>query len=484
MARAGGWLTGLAAVPVAVAVTVGARWPGARLPRWIDLAPWRRWSVALVWTLIAITSVVQIGRLATAMSDLGRDFVLTTTNPFWHRHECFGAYLYAAEMSARGEPNVYDAAHYPGLDPEASPRSALTGVSLDDPCPYPLQFLLLPRLTLALTDDVATIRVVWFALQVTGFVAVAVELGMWVGGRTGRRALWLIPAVLASFAALHNFQFGQFHFPSIVLAVAGMLAVERRGDAIGGALLALAALSKVVPVVLLVYLIGRGRLRTVGWTVAWVALISAIGLGVLGPAPFGAFLDHQLPHLSHSTAFAFDAAWPELADLVVIDNQGVYGLARKAGFGPETAATSSGVFGLLVVAAAAIIGWRSRGDGRGTRAMAWLALLGLASLASPGAWGDYVPVTGVWLLTLAPFDGRASWRAIVVTAWVFESVLLGTMPIGDWAPAGNMTVLSAVGAVAMLLLFAGVLTGQGRRRAARRPAETEHAVPGTLRPAA
>jgi hypothetical protein len=55
--------------------------------------------------------------------------------------------------------------HFLGLDPDAQPNSKLEGVALEDPYQYPPQFLLLPRLALVLTDDVATIRVVWFALQ-------------------------------------------------------------------------------------------------------------------------------------------------------------------------------------------------------------------------------------------------------------------------------------------------------------------------------
>jgi hypothetical protein len=453
--RPEGWVPALALVPVGVAVTAGARWLGGRLPDWIDLAPWRRWAVATAWALLALTSVVQVARLATAMTDHDRGFVLTTTNPFWYGHECFGAYLYAAEMSARGEPNVYHASHYPGLDPEAEPRSSLEGVALEDPYQYPPQFLLLPHAVLAMTDDVEVIRVMWFALQMTLFVAVAASLGLWVGGTAGRLALWLIPGVLASFPVLHNLQFGQFHLPAVALAVAGLLAVERRRDALGGLLLATAVLAKVFPVVLLAYLVGRLRLRAVVWTAVFGVAWTMLALAVLGPAPFEAFVHYQLPRLSDGSAFAFDVAWPELADLVMVDNQGVFGLVRKLGFEVSIAATAGRVFGLAVIALALIVGCYRPHEDRGDRASVWLALLGLASLASPGAWGDYVPVTAVWLLTLvtAVAPRTAGWRLFLVTVWTFQFLLLGTMPIGDWTPIVAMRIASGVGAVLMLGLF-------------------------------
>ena len=58
--------------------------------------------------ILIVVAVVQIGRLSTAMTDRQHGFFLTTQNPFWYQHECIGAYLYGAELSARGEENIYD----------------------------------------------------------------------------------------------------------------------------------------------------------------------------------------------------------------------------------------------------------------------------------------------------------------------------------------------------------------------------------------
>ena len=142
----------------------------------------------------------------------------------------------------------------------------------------------------------------------------------------------------------------------------------------------------------------------------------------------------------------------------MVDNQGVFGVVRKLGLEVSIASTASRVFGLVVVALAMIIGWYRPHTDRSDRASVWLALLGLGSLASPGAWGDYVPVTAIWLLTLvtavAPTTRR--WRLFLVAVWAFQFLLLGTMPIGDWAPITAMRVASGVGAVLMLALFVRV----------------------------
>ena len=51
-------------------------------------------------------------------------------------------------------------------------------------------------------------------------------------------------------------------------------------------------------------------------------------------------------------------------------------------------------------------------------------------------------------------------RAAFLVAAVFEFFLLGTMPLGNWAPAGVMIPVSAIGALIMLALFASVVVAK------------------------
>jgi hypothetical protein len=461
----GSWAPALALPLMGGLLAVLGRWLGRSLPAGIDAAPRSRPLIAVVWALVAVAAVVQTGRLATWVTDPSSGFVLTTKNPFWHGHLCLPAYLYGAELAERGEANVYDAAHYPAVNPEAAPESRVEGMVVEDPYQYAPQFLLLPWAALKLSTDFDTLRILWFAIQCSLFVGVFTLLARWIGGRAGRLAMWSLPTVLAAFPVLHNFQFGQFHLPAVALAVAAMVAFEAGRRSTGGLMLAAAVLAKLFPVVLVVLLAVNRRFRDLTWTLAWIAAITLVTLAVFGPAPFVAFVDYHLPRLGSGEAFAFDEVWPEIADLVVADNQGVFGLARKAGLSKPTAAVVGRLFGIAVLGLAVLAGIRLRGSSRWAQGAVWLTLLGLGSLASPGAWGDYIPTVAVWLLALVvpwAVENRR-WIAPLVVAALFEGLLLGTMPIGEWAPPAVMVPVSAMGVLIMLALFGSVLAGAPRR---------------------
>jgi hypothetical protein len=452
-----GALAGALALPlVAGAATAGGGWLAQRLPPAVDRVWSRRRRLAVAWALVAVGSLVQVGRLAAFMSDRDVDLVIATRHPFWYRHECLPAYLHGAELARRGVADIYHPRHYPGLTPDAVPQTRLTGMTVEDPFQYPPQFLLLPALAIAATDDAALVRVVWFALQVSLFVAAFAALATWVGGRGGGLALWLQPAVLAAFPVLYNFQFGQFHLAAVSLAVLAMLAFARRREATGGLLLAAAILAKMFPAVMLVWLLARRRFRSLGWTLGWGVASTALALALFGPAPFADFVGYHLPRLASGAAFAFDEAWPELADLVVADNQGVFGLARKLGASKAAAAEIGRAFALALFALAAVAALRLRGASPWAQGASWLALLGLGSLASAGAWGDYVPSVAVWLLALvaARAAGDRRWWLPFAVAVILEGFLLGTFPVGDWSPPAVMIPLSSAGVLAMLGLYA------------------------------
>lgn len=463
----GAGIPALALALVGPAAAAGGRLLGRRLPLGIDSTLRRRPLRALFWGLLAVASVVQTSRLATHMTDPSSDWYLTTRHPFWAQHECLPAYVYGAELSARGEANLYDVSHYPGLNPQAAPRTDVAGMTPEDPFQYPPQFLLLPRLALLLTGDYPTLRVVWFALQATLFVAVAGWLALWVGGREGRLAAFLLPLAGAAFPTLHALQYGQFHLAAVALGVGALLAFSTRRRALGGAMLALATLSKIFPGLLFVVLAVQRRWRDLAWAGGFVAAITAVAWAVLGSAPFVAFAQYQLPRLASGEAFAFGEVWPEIRELVIADNQGAYGLVLKLqemgvpALDTGVARWTSKLFALAVVALTALWARREQAASRRQRAVSWLAILGLGSLLSTGAFGDYVPLAATWLLTfLAPRMVRSPRLAVpMAVCWLFQFTLLGTAPIGGWAPAEIMIPLSAAGVVLLLWLFSWVLLG-------------------------
>ena len=198
-----------------------------RLPSNLDSMPSRHARLTTVWVLLTVVAVVQIGRLSTYMSNPDSDWFLSTRHPFYAKHECASAYVYGAELTERRESNVYDAVHYPGLNPEATPHTSMAGMSPEDPFQYAPQFLLWPRLAIEATRDYDSLRTLWFAANVTLCFAAVLMLGVWIGGSAGLAAGLLSPLVLASFPVLHNFQYGQFHFAAIALTVLSLLAFQR-----------------------------------------------------------------------------------------------------------------------------------------------------------------------------------------------------------------------------------------------------------------
>lgn len=443
----------------AVFALVGQRL-ARQLPSGIETEARAHPRLAIAWLLLALLAVVQVGRLSTFMTNPESDWFLSTREPFYAKHECLNAYIYGAELDQRGEPNVYDAAHYPGLDPEAEPVSAMAGMKPEDPFQYAPQFLVWPRIAIALTQDYHAIRLFWFAINFTLCASAVLLLSFWIGGRFGVISGLLSPAVLIAFPTLHNFQYGQFHFAAVALAVLAMLTFRAQRSALGGTLLAVATLSKLFPGILIVVLASQRRWRDLGWTAAAGAALTVAALAISGTAPFVAFAEYHLPRLADGSAFAFGEAWPQVAELVVAGNQGVQGIFGKiAAMGLPSVTAWSRLVGklylLTLFCAAAWIGLRGD-ETRPSRAVAWVALLGLGSLASTGAWADYVPLTCVWLLALlAPLStGRPLVKVALGVCAVLQVFLLGTMPLGDWWEARWMIPLSLLSALAMLVTFA------------------------------
>ncbi len=469
---------GVVIFPALAVFGVGAaRWIGRHLPTRLDGVGRPRRLRSLLWLFSVVVAIVQLCRLSTWMTDPTSDWFLTTRDPFWAKHECLPAYLHGAELAANGEANVYDAAHYPALDRHAEPHSALE-MTIEDPFQYAPQFLLWPRFALELTHHYPSIKLLWFALQTTLLLGLVGGLASWIGGRTGRVALLLAPLVLSAFPVLHDLQYGQFHLASVMAAVAAMMAFDAGKHRIGGSLLAVAVLSKLFPGVLLFVLAAQRRWRELGWTAVAGAVITAAALLVVGTAPFTAFVAYHLPRLQSGAAFAFQDAWPELTPLMIADNQGVFGLVNKlaalgvSGLDGSAAAWINRGYAVALAALAWLAGTHLVGESHERRAITWLGLVGLGSLMSTGAFGDYVPATAAWLLTLvAARFADAKWPWWLVPTWVLQYTLLGTSPLGDWFDPAILIPVSAIAALSLLVAFAvPVVSGLRLTREYRAPA--------------
>ncbi len=454
------WIGALALLPAIVGSHAVSLWLASRLPASLEQTARARRGLRMVWLVVAALAVVQVGRLGTFISNPESDWFLSTTDPFYAKHQCLNAYLYGAELHWRGESNIYHASHYPALTRDAEPVTSVVGMAPEDPFQYPPPFLLLPSLALQFSQDYGAIRAIWFGLNFSLCAAALLVLARWVRGRAGTIAGLATPAILASFPVLYDLQYGQFHLAAIALSVLSLVSFQTRRVVLGGALLATAILSKLFPALLLIPLAVRRRYRELGWTLGMGAGASALSLAVLGPEPFSAFFRYHLPRLRDGRAFAFEEAWPEVADLVVAGNQGARGIAQKlsALLGLESSATLEhwlpALFAVFLVVAAISVGRRPPSH-RGAHAAQWLGLLGLASLASAGAWTDYVPVTAVWLLAyLIPTQaGQPVGRVLGVVMVVFQATLIGTMPLGDAADPSWLLPVSLISALLLLATF-------------------------------
>jgi hypothetical protein len=457
-------VTGTAQALAAIAIA-------SRLPPSLSGMLRRRPVMSALWSLLALLLLIQSGRLSAYMADPSIDWWLTTRLEFWSRHMCMPAYIEAADLNRQGNANVYAAEHYAAVTRAAKPVLTVRNMEAfaGDPFQYPPQFLLLPRLALSLTDDFLTLRTIWYALQVLGFVAIAFALCAWIGGTLGMASAFLIPAVWLSVPAMQSLQYGQFHLAALVIAVGGMLAVEKRRDALGGSLLAVATLAKVFPGILLVLLVVQRRWRALGWAAGAAVAITLVAVLVIGLQPFRAFLGYQLPRMQSGEAFDFAKDYPEYRLFLVADNFSPAGLVAKLhelgvrGATPRLGRLALSGYSILLLAVAAIAG--RKGGSRRERACRWMALLNLAALQSPGAFADYVTVGSVWLLALLPdqIHGHPGRTVLLACCWVFFALVPGVPPVPSSLPVPLMMILTTLGVILLVGFNAWVIVRTSQR---------------------
>jgi hypothetical protein len=452
----------------ALAETQAASLVMRRLPTSVDGVLRVRPIPSVLWGIVGILLLIQTGRLSAFMADDTVDWWLTTRQPLWAKHMCLPGYVEPVDLHRQGAENVYDARYYSALVRNATPHLTVRNMDayVGDPFQYPPQFLLGPYLVMSLTSDYTLIRSVWYGVQVIAFAFVAFLLGRWLQPEAGWGPLLLVPLVWISVPAMQSFQYGQFHMAAIVLAVGGMLAFEHERHFLGGVLLATAVLAKIFPGVLLLFLAFNRKWRSLGWTVAFITLGTLLAFLVLGDKPFGAFFTYHLPRLMNGEAFAFAREWPELRNFFIADNLSPGGIAAKLqvlGIPWMTETAGSIILRVYSVLRIIVVFFAARKKGsRLQQAWLWLALLNLGALQSPGAWGDYVTLGTVWLLSLLSWQMYNGVIRIVFLAacWVFSFSVLGVQPMPELLPVPMMMVLTSIGVILLLavnvwVMFAG-----------------------------
>lgn len=468
------WLTALAAAialathaalaPGLVAAALAGWLAASALPRLAAVAPAPRGRVTgVLWALLAVLALAQVGRMSVFMADPHATWGALSPTPFMTRHSCLSSYIHGAELARRGDANIYDDRY--GFD-EHTPAPELPsaidiGPLTMDTYEYPPQFLPLPRLLLAVTRDFLAIRALFFLLTAAAVAAAGVVLARWLGGDADRRMRLLVPAIALSVPVLGTAYFGNFQLMAICLAAVAMQWIWTGRTRRGAALLAFLIGAKIFPGILGVYLLAARRFAAAAWTAAFAALYAAVALVWFGSRPFVDFFTYHLPRLASGETFAFLAV-PSAS----MGNLGVFGLPFKlriAGWsGSEADAWAlarqlSWGYTLVIVALAALAGWRARtpddAHARARTAGVWLGLLGLGALRSPFAPPEaLIPL--VWALALRAAAGQTRREVIVATiAWVAMMIII---PVP--APAAailGLTMQALIYTTAVVLVLSG-----------------------------
>lgn len=414
----------------------------APLAAWLVLRPNRR---LLIGVPVTFQALFVAGALAVAIVLVRLTvFIIVPDAAGWSvhpgsrfmtRHSCVSAY-YVAGSLVTAVPDLYDTSVYSLPQPPGAPRRPRTiGPFNVDIYEYPPTFLLLPRLLRLVTPDFFDFRRLWFALNLLvvaiGLVAVARRIDAALGTWT----LWLAPFALAPLAITLTFQIGNVQLAFIVAAVLGMLAIERGRLATGGLLLGLAAVGKLFPALLIVYLLLRRNWRGAAWTIGACAFFGLVTLADVGWTPFAAFIEH-LPKLLSGEAFAGPLIGnPDAAAI----NQSVPGVVFKLRYlgGPQWSFGAARIVGWAYTVVVLWAVWRlARHPIEPGRApLIWLGILILASLRSP-----FLPQYGlfpsVWLATLAVGVWWAvpASRALCLLLWAALAIDIAQ---GSASPAVN-----------------------------------------------
>jgi uncharacterized membrane protein len=274
-----------------------------------------------------------------------------------------------------------------------------------------------------------------FALALMALCALAARLT----GGDGRRAALAIAITPFLAGALMR---GYFDLAPIALTVAALVAILSERVRLGFALLGLAVMTKGFPLVVapvaLAWLIGRGeRRQAIEGAATLAAVVAVLGGIVLALSPGGAWYAIHYQTARPLEIESTPATLLYVVDLVFGQRGRTFGSYGSINLGHAGSGALTVLFGLLLVAAIALLTYRASRDGQPRT----LVLAGLVAVASFAAFGKvFSPQYVVWLFPLIALGA----------AW------------GEWWIAG----LAAIATVLTKIEFPGLFNDLvGRRNA-------------------
>lgn len=383
---------------------------------------------------VTLAGALMLIRIAPFMADPARQDASIVRDGFFEQHCCLTAYVRAAELAARGEPNLYDPVHYQG-DRDDDPRSQI-GVFAVDPFEYPPTFVAPMRGVIAVTDDFATLRALWFAVEALLVIGAFAALARWIGGRDGVVVGVWSPLFVGAVPAVATLQVGNFQIAVYAIVMLALVAFDRGRDAVGGVLLAVAILSKLFPGIFVLALIARRQWRALAWTAGAASVLTAAALVIVGVQPFHMFASYQLPRMADGRAFP----WLEGFVPAVAVNHSIFGIIYKlrdlgvSGMTPGVAGAVAWIYTLALAGYVWVSARRPRPD-RFTEVLWWLVVLQLGALRSPFCPDVFALIIPSWLAILLALRERWAMRILLGVLWVgFGAAILelGVMtPMSD-----------------------------------------------------
>jgi Glycosyltransferase family 87 len=278
-------------------------------------------------------------------------------------------------------------------------------------------------------------KVVYTAETVLLYAAALVLLWLALKPMAPRVLHWLFPTVLFALylPSRSSLGLGQSDIPIFFLMVVVFWAYSRDHDLLAGIALALAILSKLAPVVFLLYFLWKREWRVFLYTVGVAALVALITLPFVGIDLWIQFSSQIFPALSTGTAYADNQTLPGLISRLMLDPRYAQGL-QSAPSVPLVRAVNTAAE--LLVVGIALYFTRGRLTARRSLRYAlefstWLTVL---LVISPLAWDHYF-----------------TWMVLPIT------VLLDALLNTRWNPT-RLAAFSALLVVALWLINTPVQT--------------------------
>jgi hypothetical protein len=188
--------------------------------------------------------------------------------------------------------------------------------------------------------------------------------------------------------------YGQIDIALLLLLTAALLGLRQRRGWLVGLAIALGALFKLYPLVLLGFLFVRREWKALGWTAAWLALLNGIAIGVMGWQNHVIYVTQVLPNIGGGTSW--------------VENQTINGFLSRLLTGTmRTDPVRDPTINLLTYACFALIAGASLllalapSDRRSSLFALQFSLFAVVMvLAVPAAWMHYSTITALTFIAL------------------------------------------------------------------------------------